>query len=120
MLEEILGEIGGGTRVGEVWAVTRRMSGSYRRLAVPVLGDGEEIAVNDKSKAELCVKAFQAMTWTVLMSDRADELEPNYDNIDQSNVFLTRNDLSRPRVRMGCAMNNFNTWMIWYWRRYWR
>lgn len=80
-----MGKLGADTSVGEGWVVIRRMSGSYRRLGMLVLEDGEEIV------AIHSVDHFGEegiMTQTVMMSYRGGELEPNYDNIDPSNMLF--------------------------------
>ena len=55
---EFCGTIGRETKVGEVWGMIRKMGGIRRDWGYPVLRQGDEVAVTDKEKARLMVRAF--------------------------------------------------------------
>ena len=55
---EFCGTIGRETKVGDVWGMIRKMGGIRREWGYPVLSQGGEVAVTDKEKARLMVRAF--------------------------------------------------------------
>ncbi len=56
----VRGSTGSTTQVGEVCEMIKKMGGKRRGWNNPVVNSGGEVAVTNKEKAELMVKAFVA------------------------------------------------------------
>ena len=52
--------------LGDVWQMLKKMSGKKKYIKIPVLEDGETMAVTDEEKANILGKSFANIhTWTI-------------------------------------------------------
>lgn len=53
--------IGREVKLGDIWAMIKKMSGKRKAVKIPVLIDGEYMAITNKEKAELLGKKFASV-----------------------------------------------------------
>ncbi|KAL7390520.1 hypothetical protein ABVT39_022758 [Epinephelus coioides] len=97
--------IGPETPVGQLWSAVYKMSGAYRKRAIPVLQKGEVEAVSKKGKADMLVDSFQEVHRSESLGDercrrRAEvmsanqwKLERSIENEEPINLFFSMKEL---------------------------